>query len=103
MSFSNILRSTGGEWEIGRVSLAIGGFASVITPILFEIYEIGWNGGHFDVTAWCVAYPGGLAALTASGIFVIGNKEKQVALARLTVAQPPLDDTTTPPGKKVDQ
>jgi hypothetical protein len=90
-----ILRGIGGDLEIGRVSLAIGGFFAVFSPIAFEVYEIGWNGGHFDVTAWCLAYPGGLAALVTSGILVIGNKEKQVAVARLTAATPPLDDKGT--------
>lgn len=94
MKILDILRGIGGDFEIGRVSLAVGGFAAVVTPICFEIYEVGWNGGHFDVTAWCLAYPGGLAALVTSGVIVIGNKEKQVAAARQTVAQPPLDDKT---------
>lgn len=92
MSIANILRGTGGEFEIGRVSLAVGGLFAVVSPIGFEWYEVGFNGGHFDVTAWCLAYPGGLVALVAGGVFAIGNKEKQVAAARLTIAQPPLDD-----------
>ncbi len=95
MSALNIFRGIGGDFEIGRVSLGIGGLFSVLTPIAFEIYELGWNGGHFDVASWCLAYPGGLVALVAGGVFAIGNKEKQVATARLTVAQPPLDDTNT--------
>lgn len=92
MKIFDILRGTSGDFEIGRVSLALGGFASVVTPIGFEVFEIGWNGGHFDVTAWCLAYPGGLATLVSAGIFAIGNKEKQVAVARQTVALPPLAD-----------
>lgn len=92
MKIFDILRGTGGDFEIGRVSLAIGGFFAVVSPIAFEVYEIGWNGGHFDVAAWCLAYPGGLATLVSSGIFVIGNKEKQVAVARQTAAMPPLED-----------
>lgn len=88
----DILRGIGGEFEIGRVSLVISGFFAITTPIGFEIYEIGWNGGHFDVTAWCIAYPGGLAALSGLGIFTVGAKEKQVAQARSIVAQPPLED-----------
>jgi hypothetical protein len=83
MSLANILKGIGGELEIGRVSLAVGGFFAVTSPIGFEIYEIGWNGGHFDVTAWCLAYPGGLVALVAGGVFAIGNKEKQVAAAQV--------------------
>lgn len=94
MSWS-ILRGLGGDFEIGRVSLAIGGMFAVLSPIGFEIYEVGWNGGHFDVTAWCLAYPAGLVALVGGGVFVIGNKEKQVAVARLTAAAPPLDDKRT--------
>ncbi len=94
MKFRNILTNITGEPEIGRVALALGTLASVVTPVAFEVYEIGWNGGHFDVTAWCLAYPGGLVALVAGGVFAIGNKEKQVAVARQTVAQPPLDDKT---------
>jgi hypothetical protein len=95
MNITNVLKGIGGEFEIGRVSLAIGGFFAVLSPIAFEVYEVGWNGGHFDVTAWCLAYPGGLVALVAGGVFAIGNKEKQVAVARLTAASPPLDDTGT--------
>ena len=94
MRIADILRGVGGEFEIGRVSLAIGGFFAVVSPLVFEAYELGWNNGHFDVTAWCLAYPGGLVALVAGGIFAIGNKEKQVAAARIIVAQPPLDDKT---------
>lgn len=86
MNFLNIFKSLSGDIEIGRVSLGIGGFFAVITPIAFEIYEIGWNGGHFDVTAWCLAYPGGLAALTAGGVLSIASKEKSVATARATAA-----------------
>ena len=95
MTITNIFRGIGGEFEIGRVSLGIGGLFAVVSPIAFEIYEIGWNGGHFDITAWCLAYPGGLGALVASGVLAIGNKEKSVATARQTVAAPPLDDKGT--------
>ena len=90
----DILRGLGGDFEIGRVSLAIGGFFAVTSPIGFEIYEMGWKGGHFDVTAWCLAYPGGLVALVTGGVLAIGHKEKQVADARQNLAAPPLDDKT---------
>ena len=86
-----ILRGLGGQFEIGRVSLAVGGLFAVISPIGFEVYEIGWNGGHFDVTAWCLAYPGGLVALVTGGVLAIGSKEKQLATAQVvrdTGAQP---------------
>lgn len=86
MRIVDILKGVGGDYEIGRVSLAIGGVFSVTSPIAFEIYEIGWNGGHFDVTAWCLAYPGGLVALVAGGVFAIASKDKSVAAAKQTQA-----------------
>lgn len=82
----NFLRGIGGDFEIGRGSLAIGGLLAAISPIGFEIYEIVWNGGHFDVTAWCLAYPGGLAMLVTGGVVAIGSKEKAVATAKVTQA-----------------
>jgi hypothetical protein len=84
VSIGNVLKGITGQFEIGRVSLAIGGVFATVSPIGFEIYEIGWNGGHFDVTAWCLAYPGGLVALVAGGVWGIGNKDKQVASAQVT-------------------
>lgn len=93
MGISNILKGIGGDFEIGRVSLAIGGLFAVSSPIAFEIWEMGWKNGHFDVTAWCLAYPTGLVALVAGGVFAIGNKEKQVASAQT------VRDTGSLPGK----
>lgn len=89
MKIFDILRGISGQFEIGRVSLVVGGFFAVTSPIGFEIYEIGWNGGHFDVAAWCLAYPAGLVALVTGGVFAIGSKEKAVAAAQATVAAIP--------------
>lgn len=86
MKITSILRGIGGEFEIGRVSLAVGGLFAVVSPIGFEWYEIVCNGGHFDVAAWCVSYPGGLAALVAGGVFAIASKDKSVAVAKQTQA-----------------
>jgi hypothetical protein len=86
MKLANILKGIGGDYEIGRVSLAIGGMFAVTSPIAFEWYEVGWNGGHFDVAAWCLAYPGGLVALVAGGVFAIASKDKSVAAAKQTQA-----------------
>lgn len=87
----SILRGITGEVEIGRVSLAIGGLFTVLSPIGFEIWQMGWKGGNFDVVAWCTAYPGGLVLLVTGGVYAIGNKDKQVATAQIirdTAAQP---------------
>lgn len=80
----NLLRNVAGEFELGRVYLGIGGILAMVSPIMFEAWDMYRNGAHFDVTAWCVAYPGGLAALGALGLFSIGKKERDIAQARVT-------------------
>ncbi|MDB5707869.1 MAG: hypothetical protein JWN66_4985 [Sphingomonas bacterium] len=80
MSLTNFLRGIGGEFEIGRVLLTSAGAAAIFTPIGFQAWDMA-KGGHFDVTAWCIAYPGGLAALVSAGILGIGSKDKSVATA----------------------
>lgn len=85
-ALSNILRGIGGEFEIGRTLLASSGVAAVTTPIIFQLLDMAHNDWHFDVTAWCVAYPGGLAALSAIGVFAIGKKDKDVAAAKVVTA-----------------
>lgn len=80
----NLLRGISGEFELGRVLLASSGIAGILTPIGFQLADMWHNGWHFDVAAWCVAYPGGLAALNALGVFAIGKKDKAVAEAKVT-------------------
>lgn len=81
MSLSNIFRGIGGELEIGRSLLACASAAAIFTPVGFQIWDMAKNGAHFDVTAWCIAYPGGLVALVAGGVLTIGSKDKSVAAA----------------------
>lgn len=80
MSLSNIFRGIGGELEIGRTLLACASAAAIFTPIGFQAWDMA-KGAHFDVTAWCIAYPGGLCALVAGGVLTIGSKDKSVASA----------------------
>jgi hypothetical protein len=87
--FTNTLRNVSGEFEIGRALLAASGLAAITTPIIFVALDMGHNGWHFDVTAWCVAYPGGLAALNGIGVYAIGKKEKDVATASVTRTETP--------------
>lgn len=82
---SNMLRGLTGEFEIGRVLLAGSGVAAIVTPIIFQACDMIFNKAHFDVAAWCLAYPGGLGALAGIGVFSIGQKDKGVATAKATL------------------
>ena len=94
MSVSNMLRGIGGEYEIGRVIGAVGGFNYVLWPPVFQGWSL-YNGQAWDPAAFCAAYGGGLA-LAAAGIgAMISLKDRGVASSRQVVAQPPLSDTGT--------
>jgi len=86
MKFNFLRSSLTGDFELGGVLLASSGVAVILTPIIFQTADMFHNGWHFDVAAWCVAYPGGLAALNALGVFAIGKKEKDIAVAQKTTA-----------------
>jgi hypothetical protein len=93
------LKNINGEFELGRLLLASSGIAGIVTPIGFELADLWHNGWHFDVTAWCVAYPGGLAALASLGVYSIGKKDKAVAEAKATDAATAAVVQTTEAGR----
>lgn len=88
MSLRDILKNAAGEFEVGRTLLTTGVGAAVTSPIAFQAVDM-WHGAHFDVAAWCVAYPTGLAALVSSGVVSIGKKGKDDATAKQINAQTP--------------
>lgn len=79
------LRGISGDLEIGRVLLASGGAVAIFAPIIFIGCDMYFNNAHFDVVAFCTAYPAGLAALSGVGIYTIGRKEEAVANAKATL------------------
>jgi hypothetical protein len=89
MSLRDILKNAAGEFEVGRTLLTTGVGAAVTTPIGFQLADMAHNGWHFDPAAWCLAYPGGLAALVTSGVVSIGKKGKDDATAKQINAQTP--------------
>ena len=94
MSALNMLKGIGGEYELGRVVGAVGGFNYVLWPPIFQAWAL-YNGQAWDSAAFCAAYGGGLA-LAAAGIgAMISLKDRGVASSRQVVAQPPLSDTGT--------
>jgi len=94
MSLTNILKNINGEFEIGRVWLSIGTGSMVVAPVVFQGIDTFKN-GHWDPAAFCGGYGLGLGGLITSGVLAIGNKDKNVAVARQTQAMPPLSDTET--------
>lgn len=81
MSILNALKGIGGEFEVQRVLGTIGTVtytfsvpALVATGVIKDV----------DVTAFCLAYPGGLAACIGATAGAIAWKDKAVASAKVT-------------------
>lgn len=99
-SLTNVLRGVTGELEINRVVGAFGSIAYIIGANGF----VAWNmakGQHFDVTAYCLAFPTGLGVAVGSIAGAVAWKDQKVANARVTeqtnaIAAPPPDGPPAP-------
>lgn len=89
-SLKNALKGIGGEYEITRVVGFIGGVAYIIGANAF----VAWNmveGREFDITAYCVAFPGGLAVAVGAIAGAASIKDRNVAVAKATEAKTKAD------------
>lgn len=81
--FANALRGIGGEYEITRV---LGGFGCMAYCVCANGF-IGWdviiNGKEFDITAYCLAFPAGLAAIIAAAAGSASLKDRNVAKSKV--------------------
>jgi hypothetical protein len=83
MPFDSALRGIGGEYEISRV---LGGFGALAYCICANFF-VGWGviieHREFDVTAYCLAFPGGLAGIIAAAAGSVAWKDRKVAEAKV--------------------
>lgn len=82
---SNAIRGIGGEPELNRVIGAFGGFAYVVGAHVFIAAKM-IDGGGFDLTEYCLAFPGGLAVVVGSIAGAVALKDRNVAAAKATEA-----------------
>ena len=78
--FSEILRGINGTVELNRLSLFLAALGYVFGTLGFQGWSI-WNGAVFDVTAFCLSFGGGFAALIGGGAGAVALKDRQVATA----------------------
>ena len=79
---SNALKGIGGDYELNRVVGAIGGLAYIFGVHVFIGWDVIVKGRAFDVVAYCLAFPGGLAAVVGAIAGAVKWKDKGVAEAR---------------------
>lgn len=87
MSLTNILRGPLGEFEINRVVGAFGTVAYIVSANTFVAYEVFVLHKPFDLTAYCLSFPAGLATALAAIAGAVSLKDRSVAKARVTNAE----------------
>lgn len=97
---TNLLKGIGGEFELNRVVGFIGGIAYVICANFFVWYQTVWKGVVFDVTTYCLAFPGGLAVVAGGTAAAISLKDRNVASSKI-IEQTGAVPTPAPDGPKV--
>lgn len=78
---TNALRGISGEFEINRVVGALGTIVYVIGAQAF----VAWNLAHgekFNITEYCLAFPGGLAVCVGAIAGAVSVKDRNVAVAQ---------------------
>ena len=86
MSLSNMLKGIGGEFEINRVVGAFGATCYVICANGFVGYEVFYLSKGFDLTAYCLAFPGGLAVAVGAIAGAVAIKDRNVAASQVIAA-----------------
>lgn len=99
---SEAFKGSNGTYEMTRVLGGFGGAIYVVGAQVFVAWEIALGRG-FDLTTYCLAFPGGLAAIVASVAGGAAYKDKGVASAKViaetgAVPAPPPDGPRVPPG-----
>lgn len=116
--FTNLLRGTGGEYELNRVVGFFGGIVYVIAANFFVWYRVVWKEDEFDLIGYCTAFPAGLAVVAGGTAAAIAIKDRNVASSKVIAqtgskpATPPapapqpqpelVDDGTLPPEERIN-
>lgn len=93
MSWTSVLRGAGDQIELNRLVGFVGGMAYVVCANVFVAWEVIGRGREFDITAYCLAFPGGLAVVAGGTAAAVAIKDRNVAAARA------IEATGSPSGK----
>jgi hypothetical protein len=101
--FTQALKGISGDYELNRLVGFFGGIVYVIGAHAFVAYHVIWLGNDFDVTAYCLAFPGGLAVVAGGTAAAVSLKDRNVASAKVisqtgAVPTPAIDGAKVPTG-----
>ncbi|MGH8518882.1 MAG: hypothetical protein ACREUE_15630 [Panacagrimonas sp.] len=80
--FFNVIRGLNGTVELNRLSLFLAALGYVFGTLAFQAWSMS-KGSEFDVTAFCLAFGGGFAALIGGGAGAVAIKDRNVASAKV--------------------
>lgn len=89
--FLEFLRGANGGIELNRLVGALGALSYVVGANGFTAWNL-IQGREFDVTAYCLAFPGGLSVLGLGTAGAVALKDRQVALAHATESKTKTDE-----------
>ena len=89
MKILNALKGVSGEYEVMRLVGAFGSIAYIVCGNAFVFWDMWKNGAHFDITAYCLAFPSGLGVAVGSISGAVALKDRNVAAAKVTQSQVP--------------
>ena len=79
----NVVRGLNGTVELNRLSLFLAALGYIFGTLIFQWRAISDDPGAFDVTAFCLAFGGGFAALIGGGAGAVALKDRQVATSKV--------------------
>ncbi|MCW1431411.1 hypothetical protein [Novosphingobium sp. JCM 18896] len=94
------LKGISGDYELNRLVGFFGGIVYVIGAHIFVGYEVLWLGKPFDLTAYCLAFPGGLAVVAGGTAAAVAIKDRNVAASKVieqTGSNPATPPAPAPP------
>lgn len=96
---SEALRGANGGYELNRLVGFVGGLAYIVGTHVFVAWEL-ILGRAFDLTAYCLAFPAGLAAVAGGTAVAVAVKDRNVASAKV-IEQTGAVPTPPPAGPQV--
>jgi hypothetical protein len=82
---SSIFKGVNGGYEVNRFIGAVGGIVYIVGAHVFVAWDMA-KGHAFDLVAYCLAFPGGLAAVVGGTAGAVALKDSYVARAKTETA-----------------
>lgn len=98
---SGLFKTASGEYEINRVVGAIGSMIYIVGAHLFIGWDVIVMDREFDITAYCLAFPGGLGVCVGAIAGAVALKDRGVATAKI-IADTGTVPVAPPAGPPVD-